>query len=103
MYGSPNPYRILRRVISCHLTCYENRPDPRRWVTNTEEARSVLALEGTSDVFPYTVTKLRVEESTRALIGPIKDGNGFQIVIDPNDLPKVIEIPGARKPLPSGR
>ena len=68
-------------------------------LTSTEESRRVLAIEGTSDVFPDTVTKLRVEKPTRALIGPIKDGDGFQIIIDPRDLSKVIEIPNARRAL----
>ena len=95
--------RAFQKGVNSPKSPFVTRGSTSQRVTNTEEARSVLALEGTSDVFPDTVTKLRVEESTRALIGPIKDGNGFQIVIDPNDLPKVIEIPGARKPLPSGR
>lgn len=69
-------------------------------VTSTEQARSVLALEGTSDVFPDTVTKLRVEDPSRALIGPISGGEGFQIVVDPRDLSKIVEVPNARQPLP---
>jgi len=92
--------RAFQQGVNGPKSPFLTRGTTAEQVTSTERARSVLALEGTSDVFPDTVTKLRVEQGSRALIGPIKDGQGFQIVVDPRDLSKIIEIPNARRPLP---
>lgn len=93
--------RVFQKGVNGPKSPFVTRGNTSRSLISTEKARKVLALEGTSNVLPDTVTKLRVNESVRALIGPIKDRDGFRLVIDPNDLSMVTEIPGARKPFPA--